>query len=57
MDRRELEQAVAISDSMATRELASKIATAFDCVEYVKKQKVILVLVSSTYDVHGVGTF
>ena len=38
--RGNLEEAAAISDTIATREFASKVATAFDCVDYVKKQKV-----------------
>ena len=40
MEKGELEKAVAISDDMANRKFASQIATAFDCVEYAKKQKV-----------------
>ncbi len=40
MEKGDFEKATVISDTMATRALASKVATAFDCVEHVKRQKV-----------------
>lgn len=39
VEKGELEEAAAISDQMASRELATKVATAFDCLEYVKNQR------------------
>jgi hypothetical protein len=36
----DLEKAVKISDQLAGREFAIKIATAFDCLEYLEHQKV-----------------
>lgn len=47
MERGELERAAGISDDIANREFASQIATAFDCVEYAKKQK------ASKFSVHS----
>ena len=38
----ELDRAAALSDAMATRELACKVATAFDCVDYDKRRRVSL---------------
>lgn len=35
----EHEKAAVVSNEMATREFAAKVATAFDCVEFVKRQK------------------
>lgn len=40
----DLDKAATISDNIATREFASKIATAFDCVDYVKRKKVCMSL-------------
>ncbi len=40
VEQGKLAQAAALSDTMATRDFASKVATAFDCADYVKKQKV-----------------
>lgn len=40
VESRNLDEAASISDTLASREFASKVAIAFDCVEYVKKQKV-----------------
>ncbi len=40
VERGKLEEAATISDEIANRKFATKIATAFDCVEYVKKKKV-----------------
>ena len=40
MERGELEEAVSLSDEMANREFATKISTAFDCLDYVKRKKV-----------------
>lgn len=40
----EFEEATRLSDRLAQRELASKVATAFDCHHYVEKTKVSRVL-------------
>lgn len=40
IEQGKLEEAASISDTIATREFAGQVATAFDCVDYVKKQKV-----------------
>ena len=40
MERGDLDKAASISDKIANRELACKVATAFDCVEYTKRCKV-----------------
>ena len=40
VEKGDLEKASAISDHLASRELACRVATAFDCVDYVKRCKV-----------------
>ena len=41
IDKGQLEEATALSDRLSQRDLASKVATAFDCQEYAKKKKVM----------------
>lgn len=40
IERGQFDEAVQMSEKLSQREFASKVATAFDCQEFVKKKKV-----------------
>ena len=54
IEQGKLDEAASISNTIATREFAGKVATAFDCVDYVKKQKVGRVAVNISIDSYSI---
>lgn len=47
----QFDEAVAMSEKLSQREFASKLATAFDCQDYVKRKKVCLKSVTAVHAV------